>query len=279
MLKKIITEPLLHFIVISILFFAVYNALNPAKTDQQTIIVSEGRVAQIKNSFIKQWKRAPLAKELGNAIQAFAINEMYVQEARASNLDIGDQVINRRLQQKMTFILEGFASSKEPSDIELKQLYNDNLDKYRLPPQYSFTQIFISADRNEEELQALITRQQQRIKQGLKPEGEGSMLPNQVSLETSVQLARKFGDKFSSALENIELNQWSAPIKSAFGWHFVFLKEKKPANINPFETVKKSVLSDWQYQNTQRYQEQYEQRLLERYQIEVEKPSAIEAER
>ena len=89
MLKKIITEPLLHFIVISILFFAVYNILNPEKADQQTIIVSEGRVAQIKNSFIEQWKREPQAGELDNAIQAFAINEMYVQEARAANLHVG----------------------------------------------------------------------------------------------------------------------------------------------------------------------------------------------
>ena len=204
---------------------------------------------------------------------------MYVQEARASNLDVGDQVINRRLHQKMTFILEGFASSKEPTDNELKELYNDNLEKYRLPPQYSFTQVFISADRNKEKLQKLIAQQQQRILQGLNPEGDGSMLPNQVSLETSVQLARKFGESFSSELETIDLNQWSAPIKSAFGWHFVFLKEKKPANIKPFETVKKSVLSDWQYQKTQSYQKQYEQRLLERYQIDVEKPSAIKVER
>jgi len=50
--------------VIPILFFAVYNILNPAKTDQQTIIVSEGRVAQIENSFIERWKREPLTQEL-----------------------------------------------------------------------------------------------------------------------------------------------------------------------------------------------------------------------
>lgn len=276
MLKKIISEPLLHFIGISILFFAAYNIINPEKADPQIITVSEGRIAQIKNTFIEQWKREPIKQELENAIKGFAIDEMYILEAKASNLDVGDQVINRRLRQKMTFLLEDLASSQEPSEDELKTFYNDNHDKYRLPAQYSFSQVFFSADRSENERQALLAKQQQRIQQGLNPEGDSSMLPSHVLLQTTTQLARTFGSSFSSGLETLELNQWSAPIKSGFGWHLVFLKEKKIANLKPFEAVKTSVLADWQYQNKNSYQKEYEQKLLERYQIKVAEASVLE---
>jgi len=276
MLKKIISEPLLHFLVISLLFFVVYNRLNPAQADKQTIHVSEGRVAQIKNSFVTQWKREPFPKELDNAIYSFAVNEMYLLEAKALSLDVGDKVINRRLRQKMTYLLDDLASNNEPSANQLKQFYLDNADNYRSPSQYGFTQIYISSDRSDGELQSILALQKQRIQQGLTPKGDSSLLPGEVSLETEIQLDRKFGENFSTKLEAIEINQWSGPIKSAFGLHFILLKTRKLAELKAFERVQKSVLEDWQYQNVKAYQKQYEQGLLDIYQVDVQNPQVSE---
>jgi len=62
MLKKIFSEPLLHFLFLSLLIFVAYDFLNPRQDDQQVIVVSEGRIAQINNSFRDRWKREPLPK-------------------------------------------------------------------------------------------------------------------------------------------------------------------------------------------------------------------------
>jgi parvulin-like peptidyl-prolyl isomerase len=276
MLKKIIREPLLHFLIIAVLFFAVYALMNPSTSDTQTIVVSEGRIAQIKNSYAAQWKREPLPKELEDAIYSFAINEMYILEAKALGLNQGDKVINRRLRQKMAFLLNDLASNKEPSEQELIAFYKDNDEKYRSSAKYGFKQIVISTDREESEVQSLLALQQQRIQQGLDPEGDLSLLPREVKLADKKQLRGKFGEKFAAALSTIKLDQWSEPIQSAFGFHFVFLKAREIATTKSFDVVRNAVLDDWQYNYGKDYQTQYEQALLERYQIDVEKSPAGE---
>ena len=273
MLKKILTEPLLHFIVISILFFVGYDVLNPVEPDEQIITVSEGRVAQINNSFLARWKRTALPEELDTAIQGFAIDEMYQREARALSLDIGDKVIAQRLRKKMTYLLEDLASGNEATDEVLNKFYQDNSSKYLSSAQYGFKQVFIAPDRSEAELNDLLAVQNKRITQGLAPEGDGSLLPSQVDALSKEQLARKFGESFPTALETLEVGQWQGPVKSNFGLHFIFLNSKTPEMIKPFEVVKRSVLHDWQYNNNKEYKEQYEQRLLERYTINVQMPN------
>jgi hypothetical protein len=276
MLKKIIREPLLHFLIIAVLFFAVYALMNPSTSDTQTIVVSEGRIAQIKNSFAAQWKREPFPKELEDAIYSFAINEMYILEAKALGLNQGDKVINRRLRQKMAFLLNDLAANKEPSEGELIAFYHDNSAKYRSTAKYGFKQIVISTDRAPSEIQSLLALQQQRIQQGLNPEGDSSLLPSEVKLANKPQLSGTFGEAFAVALSTIKLNQWSEPIQSAFGFHFVFLTVREIATIKSFDVVRNSVLDDWQYQYGKEYQQQYEQTLLKRYQIDVKKSLAGE---
>ncbi len=278
MFKKILTEPLLHFIVISILFFVAYDVLNPQEANEKVIVVSEGRVAQINNSFISSWNRSPLADELDNAIQAFATNEMYLSEARALTLDVDDNVVDRRLRQKMQFLLEEMAANNEPTDEELTSFYQDNSANYSSPPQYSFKQVLISTDRTKEELSQLLLQQNKRVQQGLTPEGDNSLLKREVILASQKQIARDFGEILANELESLKLNQWQGPIESVFGLHFVFLQTKKAATIKPFDSVKKSVLHDWQYKNNKSYQEQYEQKLLKRYKVIVKMPESLKAQ-
>jgi PPIC-type PPIASE domain len=278
MLKKTLTEPLLHFIVISILFFVAYEVLNPRDADNQVIVVSEGRVAQINKSFITRWNRTPLPTELESAIQGYAINEMYLREARALTLDVGDKVINRRLRQKIEFLLADTAANNEPTDEELKKFHQENPENYRSSTRYSFKQVLISIDRTEEGLSQSLQQQNQRIQQGMAPEGDNSLLPSEVTLADHEQLVGNFGETFANELERLELNKWQGPIKSAFGFHFVFLQDRTIATIKSFDSVQKSVLQDWQYENSQSYKKQYEQQLLERYKVTVQRPGPLKAQ-
>lgn len=274
MLKKILVEPLLHFILISILFFVGYDMLNPDESGNPVIVVSEGRIAQISNSFIARWNREPSPIELENAINGFVLNEMYQREARALNLDEGDKVIGQRLRKKMTYLLEDLASNDEPSVEELKKFYNDNSADYLMSSQFSFKQVFVSTDRSEEELNQLLALQTKRIEQDLSPEGDSSLLPSEVALTPRELLARNFGDLFLSELETIEPGSWQGPIQSGFGLHFVFIQSKKAEKVKPFNAVKDTVLHDWRYQNNKEYQENYEKRLLERYTVKIQTPKS-----
>ena len=271
-MKKIITEPLVHFMLISALFFIGYDALNPQSPETKVIIVNEGRIAQLKNSFVERWRREPLQKELDNAIHGFTLNEMYLREGRAMMLDVDDQVINRRLRQKMDYLLEDMASANEPSDEVLLQYYEANKDSYRSPMRYSLTQVYVSVDRSDEELKQRLHSQQQRIEQGLAPEGDPGLLPHEISLETEAQLERQFGHGFVVGLQDKPLNQWVGPVESSLGFHYLFLKTRKIGQAKPFSLVKETVLNDWQYHNAKSYKADYEKRLLALYQVDVQMP-------
>lgn len=268
MLKKIITEPLIHFLFIAIVFFIIFDRLNSDTTAANTIKVSEARIEQIRQSFLTRWNREPQPKELENAAQHFAINEMYLREARALSLDVGDKVIDRRLRQKMDFLIEDLVTAKEPTAEELMSYYQQNIANYQTMPIYSLQQVHISIDRTSEQLKQKIAQQLELINQGLPPQSEVTLLPAQINQKYSVQIDRLFGDGFSDKLNNYPLSTWSGPVLSTIGQHFVFIEQKQPATNKSFESVKQNVLKDWQYTNLQEAKASFEQKLQQNYTIE-----------
>ena len=278
MFKRLLTEPLVHFLFVAITFFVIYDALNSDEFTAQTITVSEGRIEQIKNQMVEARKREPVKNELDNAIQAYALNEIYLREAKALGLDTGDATINRRLRQKMDFMLEDMASGKEATDIELKTYYQSNKERYRKPATYSFRQAYISVDRPQDELSTLLAKQKQNIANGIAPSGDSSLLPANVTQQTAAQLERNFGKAFTQQLMSPPLQQWFGPVESAMGMHFVLLTQRESRDSKAFEQlstrVRSNVINDWQRQNVQAYIKQYEKQLLALYRIDIFSPSA-----
>lgn len=270
MFKKFITEPLVHFLVIAILLFIIFEQLNVQDDNPNTITISQGRIEQIKQSFLTRWNRAPLAKELENATQHYAINEMYIREARALNMDRGDKVIDRRLRQKIEFLIEDLVTTKEPSNTELMQFYQQNINKYQTQPKLSFRQIHLSIDGNKDVLQQKISLQKQLIEQGEIPQGELKLLPYQVTSKNVMQIDRLFGNSFSEKLVLAPLSSWYGPIESSHGVHFVLIEQRSPSINKAFESIKSTVLTDWQYKNLQLAKATFEERLLKSYTIEQE---------
>lgn len=270
MLKKFITEPLVHFLVMAILLFIIFEQLNAQDDNPNTITISQGRIEQIKQSFLARWDRAPLAKELENATRHYAINEMYIREARALNMDVGDKVIDRRLRQKIEFLIEDLVTTKEPSNTELMQFYQQHITKYQTKPVLSFRQVHLSIDGNKDELLQKIAQQKQLIEQGKSPQGEIKLLPYQVIKQNTVQIDRLFGDSFSEQLIFAPLSSWSGPIKSSHGVHFVLVEQRSPSVNKAFESIRTTVLADWQYNNLQVAKVSFEERLLKSYTIEQE---------
>ena len=138
MLRKIITEPLVHFLLIALLYFVIFDRFNTDTTIPDTIVLSVGKIEEIRQSFLTRWNREPFPKELKNALKYYAINEMYLREARALGMDVGDKVIDRRLRQKMDYLIEDLVTTKEPTTKELMAYYQQNIENYQTMPIYSF---------------------------------------------------------------------------------------------------------------------------------------------
>ena len=270
MLEKLLREPLLHFILIALLFFAIYGYLNPENANENTINITQGRIELLKNNFIKRWNREPLPEELETVINNYALNQAYVLEAQALGMNQGDSGVERRLRQKMDFMIEDLASVKQPTDTDLKTFYSINQDNYTAPAVYSFEQIFIADDKSDKELDKVFRSISRQISDGKQPKGEPSMLPAGMQQATSTEIERKFGPLFIENLNDAPMNQWHGPIDSAFGKHFVIVHSKQASAFEPFERVKDKVLKDWQYQQLMEFRDAFEKQLLNKYQITIE---------
>ncbi len=273
MLSRLIREPLLHFIVITGLFFAAYNALNPV-TDDNVIEVSEGRVQQLKNHFYRTWKRQPSADELAGLIDNFVLDEIYVREARALGLDENDEIIRRRLRQKMEFLQVDAAALEAPDDEVLQAFMQSEAERFKAPNRYSLQQVFVSTDRPAEDVRTTLEVQAQRIARGDAPQGDNSLLLERFDDVPAFELDRTFGDGFAARLESLPLNQWSGPVKSGLGLHFVYLHAYEAGQLPSLEAVRDKVLTEWQYRQQQSVKRQYERELRKQYRIQLPEQQA-----
>ncbi len=272
MLITLLKEPLLHFILIALLFFVAYQQLNPSEDNDFTITVSEGRLQLLKNQFTERWKREPLPEELQNSAMLYAINEMYLREAKALAMDKGDTVIDRRLKQKMDYMLEDLAATKVPTEEEMQAFYTDNAERYKSPDVYSFQQVYLSVDRNQAELDQKQADNQALLAAGKSPEGDQTLLPKSIQQQSDFQIERRFGKAFTAKLGYLKLGEWQGPIQSGLGLHYLLITEKTPSALQPLATVKSTVLQDMQYQNRLELVKTFEEKLQEKYTVTIAQP-------
>ncbi len=62
-------------------------------------------------------------------------------------LDKDDEIVKRRMAQKMQFLAEDVAAAREPTTAELKSWFEKNSAKFAQPPRLSFRHLYFSPDR------------------------------------------------------------------------------------------------------------------------------------
>ncbi|MEJ2472219.1 MAG: peptidylprolyl isomerase, partial [Desulfuromonadales bacterium] len=251
-MKKLIREPLVHFLIIGAGLFLLYAwKVNPAAlqggSQSDTIIVAQETINQLVAAFTRTWMRPPTAGEVDNLIENHIRDEIYYREAVAVGLDRGDAMIRRKLRQKMEFILEDIAAQSEPTDAELQNFMQEHPEKYRVDPQISFRQVYVNADRkgaNAEERARLILEQ---LRNGTEPDslGDQSLIAFPTALTSLWDIEKQFGEAFGKQLLQLPPGQWVGPVRSGFGLHLIYVEESVAGRIPALDDVRDRVKRDW----------------------------------
>lgn len=272
-MKKLLKEPLVHFILIGIGLFILYGWVSGREDSREKIYFDDYDMNNIIASWEMQWRRLPTDEELKSLVEQNIRQEVFYQEALKMNLDHNDEIIKRRLAQKMNFLSNDLATLKEPNENELRKYYEENQDKYLLPPIYSFYQISYRSDsRPDPESDA---RQSLSNIKGQSPEtlkGQGDKLPfpyffNSIDKD---ELDRQLGLEFATALEDLDTAAWSGPVRSGFGWHLVHMTKKIPARAPEFQSILKELKRDFEYENQRKINDQVYDELRSNYDIEYD---------
>jgi hypothetical protein len=272
-MKKLIKEPFFHFILIGIALFFLYGLVNKRTDFKNKILINDFDINNIISTWEMQWKRPPTEKELQSLINLKIKQEIFYQEALNMNLDHNDEIIKRRLAQKMQFLSNDIASLKEPTEEELKKYYKEHADKYLTPTSYSLYQITFSSDKRKDNYKdALETLKQFPNAAFDEMKNWGDTLPFSYFFAAinANELGLQLGSKFPEALQQLEINKWVGPVPSGFGFHLVYITKKKEPELPDFDSIKKDIVRDYEYDNQKDINNLIYKELKEKYTIEID---------
>jgi peptidyl-prolyl cis-trans isomerase C len=175
--------------------------------------------------------------------------EILSREAVALGLDKDDEIIKRRLAQKMDFLAQDLAVLQVPGDAELAEWYAQNSDRFALPPRVSFRHLYFSSDRPgpRERAGAALDKIAGKPADATEAAGVADpfMFQDYYADRSPEQVAKEFGPPFAKSVFQLKPGAWQGPIQSGYGWHLVFVAVVEPRRVPAFEEVESDVKTAW----------------------------------
>ena len=247
MLSRLLREPLAHFLVIGLLLFLVFKVIGGDRSSEdREIVVSEGVVAGLVQQFSGVWQRPPTAQELQGLVDNWIRDEVLYREGLELGLDRDDQVVRRRVRQKVDVLAEESQPSQPATDAELNAWLQKYADRYALPPVLSFEQAMVDPTRHRDAEKAA-SDLHRRLQGGADPQevSDSRLLPTRVAGQPEDLVARDFGEEFIVALRKLPAgNSWQGPVRSGYGLHFVKINSRVPGRAPTLEEVRDDVARD-----------------------------------
>ena len=279
-MKRLLQEPLLHFLLIGAALFPVYRFVQPANepaTSSKEIRLTLDDLTRMTLLFQSQWKRDPTAPELERLMETRVQTEVLYREALAMGLDKDDEIVRRRMAQKMQFLAEDTAP-REPTTAELKSWYAKNSDKFAMPTRVSFRHLYFSPDRRgaharDDAVKALAQLGGQSEDAKLSGSSPDPFMFQEYYRDRGMDfLGKEFGPQFALAVAKLPIGSWQGPIESGFGWHLIFVDSAIPGHVPDFEEVEPDLKTAWLSEQKALAWEKAYQDLRAKYTVLLPKP-------
>jgi hypothetical protein len=247
-------EPLVHFLALGVALFAL-NALiargDTAAEADRRVAVTEVEVRWLRDTWQSRWQRPPTETELRGLVDDYVRQEVLYREALAMGLDRDDEVIRRRMVQKIEFLTSDLASQVQPTETQLQAYFQENLDRYRIPERRSFAHVYFNLDQRGEaalgDAEQLLAELRSAPPGAVRPAelGDRFMLRHEYPLQREQDVSRIFGQRFAAALFELEPGAWRGPIPSGYGAHLAYVREIEEPRVPGLDMVRGNVLQDY----------------------------------
>ena len=280
-MKRIIREPLVQFLALGALLFVIGTLRDDGGSGlmNDRIAITPGHIDRFIAGFELTWKRPPTPGELEGLIEQYIDEEILYREALAMGLDRDDEMVRRRMAQKLEFLTRDMIDGAEPSDPELQEYLDANPDPYRHETRLSFLQVFFSEERRGTGAHADALRLLGQL--GARPDSDlteaGDVLPLPIALidAGTREIGALFGPVFAENLVALEVGSWQGPIRSGFGIHLVRVDERVDGGAATLDEVRDEVRRDFVSQRREESNDSLMAQLRERYTVTVEWPEEL----
>lgn len=249
LLRRLAREPMIHFVLIGALLFAIDRWRNPpgasiadeldARTERATIVISSRAQARLSEHFREREGREPTTEETRALLDQHVDDEVKYREALALGLERGDPVIRRRLIQRLEFLAEDLARTPDPDDDTLRRYMREHGQRYQTPERVTGEHVFLRTD-NE----TRIPQVRQALLAGVAPAtlGDPFVQPRAFALASQTRLAATLGDEFAARAMALPVGIWSQAIESSYGLHLVRISARAPAGLPDLAEIRPAVL-------------------------------------
>jgi hypothetical protein len=259
--ERLLREPLLAFLAIGALLFLGHR-LQQSRAAEPIVLPAAARAALIAD-FEKMTGRPAIADDVTRIEQEFVADEILFREALAQGLHLSDSAVRARLVEEMRLRITG--PLPEVTDEQLVNHYSEHLDRYRSEPAASFQHVFFAERPAEPE--ALLARLRSGTPVAGEPFGRGA----EFSRYGRSMLRGLFGQDFTAALWTAPVGEWTGPLQSQFGWHYVRVGERQPPALLPFEQVRQQVENDLLVDTLERAVGRHVRDAMPRHEVRIER--------
>lgn len=235
-------EPLVHFILAGLVIFWI-GEIHKNHTDLHRIVITPQREARLASRYALQFGTRPDGPTLRELVNGDVHDEILFREGLALGLDKDDEIVRRRIIQKMQFLLENVRPPAEADDARLQTYYRAHLNRYSLPVRTTFSHIYFSAAPQR----AVAVLQHLPAGSERAPES-GDAFPDLYDFSNygREQVERLFGhSEFSQAVLSDPPGRWAGPFRSPYGWHLLYVQSRQPGKAKPFAEVRDQVRADY----------------------------------
>jgi hypothetical protein len=226
-------------------------------------------------------KQAPLQalhpEDRERLITDYVSDEVLYREALALGLDENDELIRRRLIQKLDFVTRSFlANTTMISEAELQAYFSAHIDEYGIDPSVTFTHVYFDGRKHGADRAVVLAK-----------ETLDQLNSNRVPFE----MASRYGDRFhfhrnyvDRTPEYIEshfglhmaaqvfdlspsTDRWRGPFVSPYGAHLVMVTRISPNRVPALEEVADLVWEDARRAKIDDAREAAHEKWISRYRI------------
>lgn len=215
--RPLFREPLLYFVLLGSLAFAVDHAL---RGDDRIIRITPSIQSEVSRSLEARLGRPAQADELQIELEQWKREEALYREGLKMHLLENDPVVRNHIASKLLEIARSRSILQEPNETELRSYFERQRDSYTTPPTYDFDQVFVS--RTHEDAHAEAERLLSQLRTGASPEkmGDPFLLGHHIKSESPSRLSELFSEQLAKALPGWTIGEWNL-VEGKQGYHVV----------------------------------------------------------
>ncbi len=231
-------EPLLHFIILGGVLFALDYFLVGRNDDSRTIVVTTEVDDEAEEVFQTARGRTPDNEEMTALQRVWLDNEVLYREGLAMQLDKGDPAIRERVIFKALSVIDANVKLPPFDDKTLRDWFENHRAKYDEPARFDFQEAVLAGDISEAAVRDFVND----LNAGTPGDAKAGL--RVFKGRPRINLEQSYGSEFAQALEISPVGVWQAQ-QTRDGWRAIRLDSITPPKPAVFESLHGVVLQDW----------------------------------